>query len=252
MTGRKSFTLEGLRRLTAWGGMAACALLAAALTSRSQTGLERIAAVLHPDQPQQVAARSFDAQTETRQLAEQLRGLAANDELLKTRLAAVERDMNDMTGSISKQIEAVNAGKDGRAEPSADDGPTVAMTAAVSTSGVAPAPLPAGAQLASAAPADEAGMASRVQYGADIGNGLTMEAVRARWLAIRGMRPQLFENLEPLVGVKDAPHSNRIELRLIAGPFAQASGAAQFCTKLSQMGLYCQPTMFDGQRLPAH
>ncbi len=89
----------------------------------------------------------------------------------------------------------------------------------------------------------------RIEYGVDIGSGLTLEALRLRWNTIRAAHPQLFENLAPIVSVKELPRANRIELRLVAGPLADAGAAAQLCAALAPFRLYCQPTMFDGQHL---
>jgi hypothetical protein len=243
---KKTFTMRGLRRVMVWGATAAGALLIAVITGRSEGAAERIALVLHP--AKQVATQQFDAQAETRRLAETLRGLAANDEQIKSRLAAVEHDMNDVTGSITQQLKAADATR------RADDGPSVAATAAMTAAMVTPAAMPDAAvasppgaiktSVESALPAP-----SQTEFGVDIGSGLTIQALRTRWAAIRTAHPQLFEGLEPIVSVKEVPRTNRIELRLVAGPIAQAGTAAQLCAQLSLLGLFCQPTMFDGQRL---
>ena len=77
---------------------------------------------------------------------------------------------------------------------------------------------------------------SQTEFGVDIGSGLTIQALRTRWAAIRTAHPQLFEGLEPIVSVKEVPRTNRIELRLVAGPIAQAGTAAQLCAQLSALG----------------
>ncbi len=243
---KKTFTMRGLRRVMVWGATAAGALLIAVITGRSEGAAERIALVLHP--AKQVAMQQFDAQAETQRLAETLRGLAANDEQIKSRLAAVEHDMNDVTGSITQQLKAADATR------RSDDGPSVAATAAMTAAMVAPVAMPAAAvapppgaiktSVESALPA-----LSQTEFGVDIGSGLTIQALRTRWAAIRTAHPQLFEGLEPIVSVKEVPRTNRIELRLVAGPIAQAGTAAQLCAQLSVLGLFCQPTIFDGQRL---
>ena len=73
--------------------------------------------------------------------------------------------------------------------------------------------------------------------------------LRMRWATIRTAHPQLFEGLEPVISVREVPRSNRIELRLVADPIAQPGAAAQLCAQLSLWGLFCQPTIFDGQHL---
>jgi len=247
----KTFTMGKLRRLIVWAAAAAGAVAIAALASRSDIGLDRIALIRHgPATQTQVATRTFDAQAETQRLAEAVRGLSTSDEQIKSRLAAVERNMDDVTGSITKQIEAAKAPR------RADDGPSVAATAALTASLAAPAAAPAVA-IAAAAPAPAATAPAvaasaptpHTQYAVDIGSGVTIDALRARWLTVRAAHPQFFEGLEPLVGVKEVPHANRVELRLLAGPIAEPAAAAKLCAALALFGLFCQPTLFDGQHL---
>ena len=197
------------------------------ITGRSEGAAERIALVLHP--AKQVATQQFDAQAETQRLAETLRGLAADDEQIKSRLAAVEHDMNDVTGSITQQIKAADATR------RSDDGPSVAATAAMTAAMVAPVGNARRGCRRAAGRDQNIGRSrryrrlSQTEFGVDIGSGLTIQALRARWAAIRTAHPQLFEGLEPIVSVKEVPRTNRIELRLVAGPIAQAGAAAQLC-----------------------
>jgi len=241
---KKRFTMARLQRAALWGAAAAAAVLLLVLSSQSQVAKDRIAVILH--RPPPAAAKPFDAQAETERLADALRRLSDSDEQIQSRLAAVEQDVHDVTGSITKQINAADQGR------RADDGPSVAATAAVSAS------VPALADITSAAspPATVTAAAETVlpaspntQFGIDIGSGLTIQALRMRWAAIRTAHPQLFDGLEPILSVKEVPHANRIELRLIAGPIAQAGAAAQLCAQLALLRLFCQPTIFDGQHL---
>jgi hypothetical protein len=242
----KRFTMERLQRVALWGAAAAATLLVVVLTSQSQVAENRIALILH--RPQPAAAAPFDAQAETLRLAEALRRLSNSDEQIQSRLAAVEQDMQDVTGSINKQIKAAAENR------RADDGPSVVATAAVSAAvpalaDIASASPPATVQTAAESPAPAP---SPMQFGVDIGSGLTIAALRMRWAAIRTAHPQFFEGMEPILSVKEIPHSNRIELRLIAGPIEQPGTAARLCGQLSLAGLYCQPTIFDGQHLALH
>ncbi len=237
---KKAVAMRGLQRLASWGAIAAGALLLAVLSSRSEVGSERIAVILHGGS-KQVAARKFDAEAETRKLAEAVRGLAADGDQIKSRLSAVEHDMDDVTGSIGQQIEAADA-----ARRAAENGPTAAATAAATLS-LAPAALRP-ASLASP-PKPSADAAPPAEYAVDIGSGLTIEALRARWLAIYSAHPQLFDGMRPIVGIKEVPHGSRIELRLVVGPISQPGAATQLCAALSAFGLFCQPTLYDGQRL---
>jgi hypothetical protein len=51
------------------------------------------------------------------------------------------------------------------------------------------------------------------------------------------------------VSLRENQRSNRIELRLMVGPFSNAEAAAQLCALLGTFHLFCQPTMFDGRHL---
>jgi hypothetical protein len=221
----RAFTVSSLWRLAIWGVTAAGALSLVVLTSRSEVGAERIASLLHGGRQQQ--ARAFDAQVETQRLAEAVRGLAADGNQMKSRLAAVERDVSDVTGSISKEIDAAQSAR--QAAP----GPTIAATAAA-TLAMPVIPAHTGA--------------TPTEYAVDIGSGLTVEALRTRWLSIYSAHPRLFEGMKPIISVREIPRGSRVELRLVVGPIAQSDGAAQLCASLTQFGLSCQPTLYDGQR----
>ncbi len=241
--------MQRLRRLAVWGAAASGAVLVVTLTSRSDIAVDRIALVLHHQKP------PFDAQAATEQLAAAVRGLKDNDEQINSRLAAVEHDMDDFTGSITKQIKAADASRH------VEDGPSVVATAATSASMLAPADIPSAAAPASvpvpmpapgsAKAAEESALPPlpRTAFGVDIGSGLTLQALRMRWAAIRTAHPQLFEGLEPIISVREVPRSNKIELRLVAGPIALPGTAAQLCAQLAALGLFCQPTIYDGQHL---
>ena len=147
-----------LRHVTVWGATAAAALLIAVITSRSEVGAERFAAVSFTARRRSLR-RTFDARGRDAALADAVRGLNANDEQIGSRLAAVEHDMDDVTGSITKQIEA------DRDRRHTEDGPSVAATAALTASIVRrrrstpprPPASPAGAIKTIPADADTAG-----------------------------------------------------------------------------------------------
>ncbi len=154
--------------------------------------------------------------------------------------------MSDVTGSTGKDSAAGRA-----ARRAAANGPTAAATA---TASLALAPIAAATVAVFGAPqppSDSAVPAASapVQYGVDIGSGLTIEALRARWLSIYAAHPQLFDGMKPIVSVKEVARGSRVELRLVAGPIAQAAAATRLCASLASFGLFCQPTLYEGQRL---
>jgi hypothetical protein len=270
---KKTFTMQGLWRMALWGATAASALLVAVLSTRSEVGSQRVAIILsslrvnsllRPGQATtQIAARAFDAQAETRRLSDAVRGLAADSDKLKSRLAAVEHNMDDITGSITRQIEAAKAATAAPAPWPAAAAPlpaTPAVIASVVTPVVPPptdlaAPLrqnpllPAAKQGPANAAASAGRPTERIEYGVDIGSAFSIQTLRARWLSIRSAHPQLFEGLAPTVTLREVPRSNRAELRLVVGPLANAEAAAQLCASLAYFRLFCQPTMFDRRHL---
>jgi hypothetical protein len=49
--------------------------------------------------------------------------------------------------------------------------------------------------------------------------------------------------------VRESARPGGVELRLVAGPIANAASAARLCATLAAAGATCQPATFDGQRL---
>jgi hypothetical protein len=271
-----SFTMQRLWRQALWGSAAAAALLVAILTGRTDIGSQRVAIVLaslnSPSPPSlrsgQVAAqvasqgapRSPDADSVMRQLAQAVRGLTEDRDRIMTRLVAVEHNVDDMTGSISREIEAAKAATAQAAAPWPDAEPPVPMTPATiaSATGVPPpvgglaTPLPPSpSALAAAQSPPDAAASDRpaAAYGADLGGASSVKALHARWATIRSAHTQIFAGLTPVAILRDSPRSNKIALRLVVGPFANAERAAQLCASLAAVQLSCQPTMFDGPHL---
>jgi hypothetical protein len=231
-------TMHGLWRLVVWGSTAAAVLLIAVLSSRGVVGSHRAAvavstigngtaAIVQPVMapPPQSPANAFDAQAETKRLADSVRELASENDQLKARIGMVEHSMDDITGSIARQAQSTAP------PPWPENGPPVPATPAAIAAVIAPAlPLP-------------------MEYGVDIGSAVSVQALRARWAGIRSAHPQLFAGLAPTISLSEMPPSNRPELRLVVGPLVSADAAAKLCTTLGRYRLTCQPTIFAGRRL---
>jgi hypothetical protein len=235
---RRPSAVQNVWRQAAWALAAIAALFVALLSSRDDLAMQRVGALLLSFNlvPAQPAAHAFDAESAARALAQAMHGLAEDRDRLATRLTAIERDMDDMTGSIKKQIDAVKAAKS-EAPPWPDDAPPVPMTPAdiaalVKTAAPAPAaaadPPSSNPPTAAANPSPaEASASAATAYGADIGTALTMKALHARWVGLRAAHRQLFDGLQPLVSLKQNPRSNRTELHLVVGRYPNADAAAQ-------------------------
>jgi hypothetical protein len=250
-----AFTLRSLRHAALWGATAAVALSIAVVSSHGDFDAGRLIDAFRGAGTSPVA-RPLDAQAETQRLAQAVHGLTIDNDQLKARLASVEQDLNDVTGSIGKQIEAVETADASRR---VEDGPSIGATASVSAmlpatllpAATAFPPGPAPAPQAANQPAGDAAAVAptRTAYGVDIGSGLTIQALRTRWAAIRLAHPEVLDGLEPILSVREIPRANHVELRLVAGPLPDAGAAAQSCASLTPLVLFCQPAMYDGQHL---
>jgi hypothetical protein len=251
---KKPFDMRQLWRMALWAATASGALLLAVLSSRSEVGSQRLAVViasLHG----QTAPPPFDAQVETRKLANALRGLSSENDQLRSRLAAVENHVDDVTGSLTRQIEAVKAEAEA---PRPTDTPPAAATTDLTGSTPQPAPAPTAVPVAPppgraqtpppAKPADpNSSSVTPKQYGVDIGSAASIQALRARWAEIRAAHPQLFQGLTPTAVL--ASQSDHAELRLVMGPLPNSDAATRLCSSLALYHLNCQPTGFDGQHV---
>jgi hypothetical protein len=265
---KKPFDRQQFWRMAMWATTAVCALLLAVLTSRSEAGAERLAYVIATLRGQS-ATPPFDAEIETRKLANAVRGLSSENARLtsesgqlKSRLLDVEHHVDDVAGSLSRQIEAVKA----EAEAPRPADTTPAATPGVTTSAPSPAPPPSGTASPFPAPPPVAAppptgaqappplkptvpgsssLGAPKQYGVDIGSAVSVEALRTRWAEIRAAHPQLFQGLTPAV----MSQSGRSDLRLVLGPLPNSDAAARLCASLAPFRLNCLPTGFDGQHL---
>jgi len=87
------------------------------------------------------------------------------------------------------------------------------------------------------------------EFAIDLGAAATVEALRTRWSDLKVSQSPLFDNLRPLVTLKESKSGQ--ELHLIAGPLTNGAAGARLCAVLSGGGLSCQPTLYEGQRLTA-
>jgi hypothetical protein len=155
----KPFDLRALLRLATWGCVAATALMLAVLSSsigtKHQAFAPSTAAPQIPAATVQLTTRQSEPDKVTRQLSEAVSGLAADRDRLVTRIASLERSLEDVTGSIKQQA----ASSPAPAQTSVHAPTTAPATAAAQASGTAPASglTSAPKPLPTAAPAPTAG-----------------------------------------------------------------------------------------------
>jgi hypothetical protein len=263
-------------RLGLWGGLTVLSVAAAVLAAYSETGVRRLAqgdgaTTADP----MLSPRRLDTDIEARRLTEAVRLLTADRDRLAARISALERNFDDVTGSVPNRssgerpaagnpsasplppalapgnVVSIDATRAPASSPPASVG--IAMAPAqVPTQNPAPALSPS--RNATAAPmAAETGAAgstaTKTEFGIDLGAAATVEGLRNLWDSVKGSHAPLLEGLRPVVAVRDGAKPGMVELRLVVGPLANAGVAARLCAALAAAGLTCQPAVFDGQRL---
>jgi len=87
----------------------------------------------------------------------------------------------------------------------------------------------------------------RTEFGVDVGGANSLSGLRALW---RGLRSNaVLSALRPIIVVKESNTGLGMQLRLVAGPLADAAAAAKICAVLLESQRPCETTVFDGQRL---
>ncbi len=252
------FNIKSLVRLASWGAAATAALSLAVLSAYSDSGSRRlaitVAALKNPSTPQapaspntaQLAARAAEAENETRRLSEALRTLSSDRERLVVRISALERNLEDVTGSIKQQVALAPA----PADPAPAQRPSEPPKSDASTAPAGVAAPPAAPQIASAPVSPpEPAAAAAAQFGIEIGGAVSFDGLRTLWTSSRSNHAALLEGLHPVVAVRENAQTRAAELRLIVGPVATPDAAARLCAPFVAARRYCQPTTFAGQRL---
>jgi hypothetical protein len=194
-----------------------------------------------------------------------LGALVVDREQLLTRIGALERNLEDVTGSIQRQaVAAAGASPPTPASPpaAAPAPPPLSKEAALtptepgSPARAAPAEPSSPAGVDRAAPPEPAvdpsaaeSAATRTELGIDVGGAASFDGLRVLWASTRGSHTALFESLHPVVATRENSRTKAVELRLIVGPLANMETAARICTTLTAARRYCQPVAFEGQRL---
>jgi hypothetical protein len=250
-----------LYRVGLWGGAAAACLLAVALATQTESGQGRLSSAFGTGQ---IAARQpapSDAEVEARRTADTIRRLTEDRDRMLARMTALERNYEDVTGSIGRLATAPRPPAETAPAPPSP-APVVEAPVAVSPPPATPAtspgppapvsgtppPVPAPVASAPASPEPADATPAKAEFGVDIGGGPTLASLRAAWDRIRRNHATMLEGLRPVISVRDRT-GGQVELRLIVGPIANAATASRLCASLASAGLSCQPTMFEGQRL---
>jgi hypothetical protein len=281
--------MRSLWRLALWGTSAAAAIAVAVLVGTTEVGSQRVHVALatiadatdgrlvavRPAPPKGptaaqvaalLAARSAEAERDTRRLTDAIQRLGADRDRLLARIALLEHNLDGVTGSIRQQAELA------RQAPAQPPAPTV--TAAIPPRPATPPEQPAQPNLQTAAPpatvpahappattqapavqpapvtaAPPTEPVVKVEYGVDLGGAPSFDGLRARWNSARNNQPALLESLHPIIVVRENPKTRAVEMRLVAGPLNNAAAAARICAAFAKAGRFCQPAIYDGQKL---
>jgi hypothetical protein len=283
------FDFRTLLRLAAWGAAASMALALTVIAAQSNVGSKRLAlafstargaSATQTAQLNSEAVARAKAAEDLQRLSESMRGLASDRDRLLARVTVIERNLEDVTGSIAHTASAPSTGtrQEAGSDPSSPTpqaaaplstlaGPTTLATAAA-VSSIPSAPIAPSASFripfapAKAVTANEtvatiatpetgpaASIGTRSEFGVDIGGGTNLEELRDLWTSARANHGPSLEGLRPVVGIRDGAKSGGLELRLIVGPLHNAGAAARICANLAASGWSCKPALFDGQRL---
>ncbi|ARQ01752.1 hypothetical protein CAK95_23625 [Pseudorhodoplanes sinuspersici] len=247
--------LRGLARPALWGSAAVASLLVVAFATQTATGKNRLATaystitgaseVAALEREQKSAQREHVLQVETRNLTETMRNLSADRDQLLARMAVLERNYEDVvTGSIGRLTHPPQSSTEQLfpIAPSTELAPVIPPPQPIAT-------IPVDRDGAAAPQTELADTTSaRTDFGVDLGGAPTLASIRTAWNQIRRNHASLLDGLRPVIGVRDGK-GGQVDLRLIAGPIANAATAAKLCASLAASNQPCQPATFDGQRL---
>ena len=282
-----------LWRLCGWGSAAAIALACLAITTQTESGSERLQLAFAPaSSPARAVAaadvppRVIGIDKETVRLESQLRVLAADRDRLTARIALLERNLDDMTGSIKRQAAQETAVP--AAKPPIVSAPATTQQAAAPASPPAAAPTPARIEvpmiaplampvltdnaapwpstpaqqaaapmpeqiplpptrMASAPASEPAAEPRKPEIGVDLGGAPNMEVLNMRWVAVKANFGPLLTGLHPLAARVQRPGAT--DVRLLVGPLPTITAANQLCARFAAARVTCRPAKFDGQRL---
>jgi hypothetical protein len=90
----------------------------------------------------------------------------------------------------------------------------------------------------------------RTEFGVDVGSANSLGGLRALWRGLLKSKSNApLATLRPIIVVKESNSGLGMQLRLVAGPLADAAAAAKICAVMIESERTCETTVFDGQRL---
>ena len=271
--------LKALYWLCGWGGAAAVALTALAITSQTKSATDRLRSIFTAAEPAAVAqmpSRVTELETETQMLIAQVRVLTADRDRLTGRIALLESSIDDMTGAIKRQADVTATALAARAAaaPPAPTAPATirpappieagaktqpntpppsSIVANATTAGQPqvpsrdPVPIPQSRTPASTAEEPAPPPASTNEFGLDLGGGPTLDAIRQRWVTVKASFGPLLSGMHPLAARERRAGS--VGYRLVVGPLPNSPAATGLCAHFNAARTACHATKFDGEEI---
>lgn len=272
-----------LLRTGAWGLCAVFAVATLVIAAQGPAASKRIERVLSgmdegpPPRPIAVDA-THGAERSLKLLQARIDDLGKDRDRLAGRIAALERNLEDMTGSIAKNesrksaaaarpapavIAAVAPEPPGPAEPSAPallpKGPIVLDPLATPPAGLASIlpPMPQRREAKTAEHAASEHVAALAlpepvkrppphqhpEFGIELATAPNLEALRQSWLSAKANYGPLLVGLSP-VAVRDR-HPGSKAVRLVAGPLPSIAAARTLCARFAEAKGNCWPARID-------
>jgi hypothetical protein len=274
-----------LMRTAAWGvcaALAVAALLAAAQEPAASKRIERAFSGTN-DQPRPrplVADASLERERSIKALQARIDALTKDRDRLAGRIASLEHNLEDMTGSIARNESARNGATEkpepvaaaavtpeppGPAAPSVPallpKGPIVLDPLATPPAGLASilpdAPKPQEQKsepeakpperVAELPPPAEAPKRpvphAHPEFGIELATAPTMDGLRQSWVSAKANYGPLLVGLSP-VAVRDH-HPGSKAVRLVAGPVANIAAARKLCARFAELKGNCWPTRIE-------
>lgn len=273
---RRRRDISALLWLCGWGGAAAVALIALAITSQTETANERLRRVFAINEPAAIAQmppRVAQLESDVKLLSAQVRALTADRERLLGRIGLLESSLDDMTGTIKRQAAATAAALAAKTtqptpslptttSPTASNPPsaTIATVAApspivtpapkIDTPAMQAVPLPPTRLAAAPSNEPEPPTTNHNEFGLDLGGATTIDAVRQRWTTVKANFGPLLNGMYPLAAREHRPGATGY--RLVVGPLPNSAAASGLCSHFAAARTACRAVKFDGEQIAQH
>jgi len=269
VAGTRRFDLRTLWRLAGWGGAAALALAAAVFASQTENGSQRLAAVASADLPARPVATvkippHREQEWEIARLEAQLRTLTSDRDRLAERVASLEHNIEDITGSIKRQsAQMITPAPPPAATlvispPATTEAKQIEKPAPAQAEAAAP---PAAAPEQSAEPPHEAvplppvrvaalppeATASKPEFGVALASSSNLDVLHLQWGALKANYGPLLSGLRPIAAREQ--RGTTTYYRLVLGPLPNAAAAAKLCARLTAARAVCHAGKFTGDPL---